>query len=329
MTIASISISDIITQTLILFFLIGLGYLFAKTKYLPEFSGVVLSKLVIKVAMPATILVKILGADFTREDYINGIYIYVFAILFLLLTLAISLFASRVMKLPDKTEGVYAIQAMFGNVAFFALPLFLVLFGEEGVIYAMFFNMGNDTLLWSIGVFLVNRHKERDVKKNLKHMINANTIAFVLGILLMVTGINKVLLDSKYFFSIYTTMDYVAGITTPLSMIFIGFILAGIKLRVREFRKKVPILVLSIQRLLLVPILSMALFYLLYGFGLIKESVVLITVLQLAMPIGTLTASLAMEYESDYFFATEAVFVSTLLSILTLPLISVLLKVIF
>jgi predicted permease len=47
------------------------------------------------------------------------------------------------------------------------------------------------------------------------------------------------------------------------------------------------------------------------------------------MPIGTLTASLAMEYESDYFFATEAVFVSTLLSILTLPLISVLLKVIF
>ena len=282
-----------------------------------------------KVAMPATILVKMLGADFTREDYINGIYIYVFAIIFLLLTLGISLFASRVMKLSDKTEGVYAIQAMFGNVAFFALPLFLVLFGEEGVIYAMFFNMGNDTLLWSVGIFMVNRHKERDIKKNLKHMINANTIAFVLGILLMVTGLNQVLLDSKYFFSVYSTIDYVASITTPMSMIFIGFILAGIKLNVGDFKKKVPILVLSFQRLLLVPFLSMAVFALLDGFGLISESVVLITVLQLAMPIGTLTASLAMEYESDYFFATESVFISTLLSILTLPLISVLLKIIF
>ena len=109
-----------------------------------ESSGVVLSKLVIKVAMPATILVKMLGADFTREDYINGIYIYVFAIIFLLLTLGISLFASRVMKLSDKTEGVYAIRPCWKR-GVLCTSAFLVLFGEEGVIYAMFFNMGNDT----------------------------------------------------------------------------------------------------------------------------------------------------------------------------------------
>lgn len=329
MTIESISINDIITQTLILFLLIGLGYLFAKTKYLPESTGVVLSKMVIKVAMPATILVKMLGSTFTKEDYINGIYLYFSAIIFLLMTLGISSLVTRVMKLPDKTSNVYGIQAMFGNVAFFALPLFLVLFGEEGVIYAMFFNMGNDTLLWSVGIFLLNKHKEVSFKKNLKHMINANTIAFVIGIVFMVTGLNKVLVNSKYFFSVYSTIDNVANITTPLSMIFIGIILAGIKLNLSEVKKKIPVLVLSFQRLVFVPLISIAIFALLNTYNLVSESVILITVLQLAMPIGTLTASLAMEYDSDYIFATEGVFISTILSILSLPIISILLKSIF
>lgn len=320
MTIESIRITDIISQTLILFLLIALGYIFAKSKYLPDSTGVVLSKMVIKVSMPATILVKMVGANFTREDYINGVVLYFGAIIFLLATLGISFLLTRKLPIGKKTQNVYMIQSMFGNVSFFALPLFLVLFGERGVIYAMFFNMGNDTLLWSVGIFLINRHKEVSFKKNIRHMINANTIAFVIGILLMLTGINKYLVGN----SVYKTVDMIAATTSPLSMLFIGVILAGVKMNFAEFKKKIPILILSVQRLILVPVLAILIFGLLKN--LIAESVILIIALQLAMPIGTLTASLAMEYESDYDFATQAVFISTILSILTLPLISILLK---
>ena len=177
MTIASISISDIITQTLILFLLIGLGYLFAKTKYLPESSGVVLSKLVIKAAMPATILVKMLGADFTREDYINGIYIYVFAIIFLFVDAWHFVVCIKSHKLSDKLKVSMQSGHVWkrGVLCTSAFPGFV----RRGRSYLCHvFQHGKRHLLWSVGIFMVNRHKERDIKKNLKHMINANTIAF-------------------------------------------------------------------------------------------------------------------------------------------------------
>ena len=62
--------------------------------------------------------------------------------------------------------------------------------------------------------------------------------------------------------------------------------------------------------------------------GLISDVVMMVAVMQLAMPVGTLTVSIAAEYDSDYQMAADSVFVSTLLSIITLPLIAYLLKLV-
>ncbi len=330
MTIESISVSNIVAQILILFLLILLGYVTAKTKYMPETTGRILSKFVIKVSMPATILIKMLGADFTADDYINGIVLYFSAVIFLLFALLLSVLLTKRMNMADTARNMYMIQSMFGNITFFAFPLYMVLFGEEGIVYALFFNMGSDTLLWSLGIYLANRHKETNFKSNLKHMINANTIAFVLGIVLMLTGLNKVLLNRSAFDSVYTTIDMIADTTSPLSMLFIGITLAGIKLTgIKDIKRKVPIFALSVQKLFVLPIISIAVFFLLRNLPFIRESAILIAVLQIAMPVGTTTASIAMEYDSDYEFATETVFVSTILSIVSLPFISFVLKFIF
>ena len=77
---------------------------------------------------------------------------------------------------------------------------------------------------------------------------------------------------------------------------------------------------LSFQKLLLFPLCAIPILLAFRDF--LGESVILITVLQLAMPVGTLTASLAAEYESDYVFAAQGVLITTVLSLGTMPLVT-------
>lgn len=320
-SLSEINISTIFIQILILYILALIGFGSARSGLLPENSSVVLSKFVMKISMPCTILHKMISADFTGEDYLNGIKLYFIAIIFLSLTLVFSCIVTKAGKLEDMTANVYKMQSMFGNVIFFAFPLFTALFGDMGVIYALFFNMGNDTFLWTIGVYLANRHKGGSILRNAKHLLNANTVSFVLGIIIMLTGAGDFLQGSF----IEEVFSSVGSTTSPLSMIFIGMVLAGIK--IKEFTSKKNIITmgaLSVQKLLLVPILSIPVLLMFKDF--LGEATIIIAVMQLAMPVGTLTVSLAAEYGSDYKFAAEGVMFTTILSIITMPVVVWVLK---
>lgn len=312
---SEIDISTIFIQILILYILALIGFGSAKSGLLPETSSVVLSKFIMKISMPCTILSKMISSDFTAEDYMNGIKLYFIAIIFLFFTLIISCIITRACKIDDTTANVYKMQSMFGNVIFFAFPLFSALFGDMGVVYALFFNMGNDTFLWTIGVYLANRHKGGSLLQNAKHLLNINTFSFIIGIVIMLTGASGFLRGTF----VAEVLSSVGNTTSPLSMIFIGMVLAGIKLKDFVNRKNLIALgALSFQKMLLVPVLSTLVLLLFKDF--LGEATIIIAVLQLSMPVGTLTVSLAAEYESDYKFAAAGVMFTTILSIITMPL---------
>ena len=87
-------------------------------------------------------------------------------------------------------------------------------------------------------------------------------------------------------------------------------------------------ILLALQKQLIVPVLAGLVLLFAVKQGWISDVVMMIAVMQLAMPVGTLTVSIAAEYDSDYEMAADNVFVSTLLSIITLPLIAYLLKLV-
>jgi len=334
MTIENIDIKVIVTQIFILFLLAAVGFIAAKTKHLPEETGLIIAKLVIRLTMPMTILSKMLGTSFDGQDYIDGVKLYILAIVFLSLSLGVSILVTTPLKIEETTKNIYKIQSMFGNVMFFAFPLFLVLFGEKGIVYALFFNMGNDTFLWTIGIYLANKHKEGNFKSNFKHLLNINTIAFGLGIILMLTGfspwiatVSNPVINMGYgvFFE---TIKMIGSATSPLSMIFIGMILA--KSNVHELfdiKKKYPLFLLSIQKLIFVPIIAICFLY--FTRAWFSDLVIMIAILQIAMPAGTTTASIAADAGSDYMYATEGIFLTTVLCLITLPLVAYLLKTVF
>lgn len=334
MTIESIDVKVIISQIFILFLLALAGYISAKTKHLPEETGLIIAKLVMRLTMPMTILSKMLGTSFNGQDYIDGVKLYILAIVFLSISLGVSILVTTPLKIEETTKNIYKIQSMFGNVMFFAFPLFLALFGEKGIVYALFFNMGNDTFLWTIGIYLANKHKESNFKSNFKHLLNINTIVFGIGLILMFTGFSAWIANIstpvvKISYGVfYKTVEMIGSTTSPLSMIFIGMILAKSNIReLLDFKKKYPLFILSFQKLIFVPIIALGILY--FTRSWFSDLVIMIAVLQIAMPAGTTTASIAADAGSDYRYATEGIFLTTVLCLGTLPFVALLLKIMF
>lgn len=324
MPIENLDTGTILSQILVLFILAAIGFVSGKTGYLPEKAGTVVSKLVMRVTMPALILSKMLSADFSADNYFDGLKLVAVALVTLLLIFAITRPFTRLMKIPDKSRNVYCMQSLFGNVIFFAFPLFQALFGDIGVLYALFFNVGNDILLWTLGIYLAGKHKGGGFGNALKHILNMNMIMFIIGLILVLSNLSAKLKGGV----VYQTADMIGKATSPLSMIFVGLVMASSKGMFKNLGKKMLSILLALQKQLIVPVLAGLVLLFAVKQGWISDVVMMIAVMQLAMPVGTLTVSIAAEYDSDYEMAADNVFVSTLLSIITLPLIAYLLKLV-
>lgn len=324
MPIENLDTGTILSQILVLFILAAIGFVSGKTGYLPEKAGTVVSKLVMRVTMPALILSKMLSADFSADNYFDGLKLVAVALVTLLLIFAITRPFTRLMKIPDKSRNVYCMQSLFGNVIFFAFPLFQALFGDIGVLYALFFNVGNDILLWTLGIYLAGKHKGGGFGNALKHILNMNMIMFIIGLILVLSNLSAKLKGGV----VYQTADMIGKATSPLSMIFVGLVMASSKGMFKNLGKKMLSILLALQKQLIVPFLAGLVLLFAVKQGWISEVVMMIAVMQLAMPVGTLTVSIAAEYDSDYEMAADNVFVSTLLSIITLPIIAYLLKLV-
>ena len=324
MPIENLDTGTILSQILVLFILAAIGFVSGKTGYLPEKAVTVVSKLVMRVTMPALILSKMLSADFSADNYFDGLKLVAVALVTLLLIFAITRPFTRLMKIPDKSRNVYCMQSLFGNVIFFAFPLFQALFGDIGVLYALFFNVGNDILLWTLGIYLAGKHKGGGFGNALKHILNMNMIMFIIGLILVLSNLSAKLKGGV----VYQTADMIGKATSPLSMIFVGLVMASSKGMFKNLGKKMLSILLTLQKQLIVPVLAGLVLLFAVKQGWISDVVMMIAVMQLAMPVGTLTVSIAAEYDSDYEMAADNVFVSTLLSIITLPLIAYLLKLV-
>ena len=225
MPIENLDTGTILSQILVLFILAAIGFVSGKTGYLPEKAGTVVSKLVMRVTMPALILSKMLSADFSADNYFDGLKLVAVALVTLLLIFAVTRPFTRLMKIPDKSRNVYCMQSLFGNVIFFAFPLFQALFGDIGVLYALFFNVGNDILLWTLGIYLAGKHKGGGFGNALKHILNMNMIMFIIGLILVLSNLSAKLEGGV----VYQTADMIGKATSPLSMIFVGLVMASSK----------------------------------------------------------------------------------------------------
>lgn len=212
-------------------------------------------------------------------------------------------------KYPYGKRVIMQYGTIVNNSGFIGLPLAGELYGDIGLFYASFFLIPNRIFMWSVGISLFDKTEEKGRWK--KVVFNPNIIAVGIGIL-------RCILKIEFPYFIDYSLSKIGGIVSPLSMIIVGAIIADVDMK-KIFDKSV--FYISFIRLAILPVITMGLAKLFQ----LDSTVAGVALVLTAMPVGTTTALLAAKYNADVDFASKCVFVTTLLSLITVPILLMLL----
>jgi predicted permease len=302
----------ILRQLLIFGILIGVGALAFWRKVITTEIKNNLARIVIDVTLPFLIFSTFANMDPDPELIKNGLFVFGMAFINLFVFRLIGIISSKLLKLNSSQETVHTLHTMFGNIVFLGFPLLDALFPNGlGVFYGAVYQLASNSITFTYGV---SRLSSGTHKSGWKSLINFNTIALALGALVLAFGLS---LPS----AVKVSFESLGKCTSPLSMVYIGAMLASMNIRSAIMQRS--IYVLSFNKLLFAP-LFMAVVYI-FVFSLIRVEIskeaYFVLMLQAAMPCQTIVVVLAHRYNSDYYLAGANLFVTTLLCIATLPLV--------
>lgn len=296
-------------QVSILFILILTGFVCGKTGVVTADGKKVLSNLLVTVIMPAMVLNSYLS-EFNPEVLSNLLLAFGLSTIAILLAMAVSFLLT--LKMKSKNRTVIRFACSFSNAAYMGFPLIQALFGAEGMIYASAFVTMFNVIVWSVGYAMMSGEvKPREVLKSVGK--NPVTYAVLLGLLFY---LGRVPVPSV----IQEPVRLVGSMTTPLSMMIIGVMIAGSRITSVLGNREVWFTVVT--RLVLIPAVTFGLFSLL-GAGGIVGSVILI---QAACPTAATTSVLAIQFHHDETVGAGTVVLSTICSIVTLTVFAMLLQ---
>ena len=296
-------------QVGILFILIIIGFICGKTGVVTAEGKKVLSNLLVTIIMPAMILNSYLS-EFDPNVLNNLLLAFGLSTVAMLLAMAVSFLLVFKLKTPNKKVLWFSFS--FSNAAYMGFPLVKGLFGDEGLLYASAFATMFNVIVWSVGYAVMSG--EMNVKQVAKSVgKNPVTYAVILGLIIYLGRIPVPEVMKQ-------PISLVGAMTTPLSMIIIGAMIAGSKVKAILGNKEVWLSVAV--RLVLIPVITFGLFYLL-GIGGMVASVVLI---QAACPTAATTSVLAIQFNHDESVGAGTVVLSTICSIVTLTIFALLLQ---
>ncbi len=304
----------LLNQIFVLFSLILVGYVVKKLKIVSDEFQAGIAPLVMNVTLPAFILSS-MTFEFSIEILkSSGVLI---AISFALYGVAfvLSKIYSKIFKNSDRQRPVLEYAIMFSNTGYMGYPVVAQLFGEKGVFYAAIYNLSFTVLIWTYGVSLLSKKQTEPIsfKKRLAKLVNPGLVAVLLGFMLFSFGL-------KFPQPVYSLLNMIGSTTTPLSMMFIGFILTEIE--PSAVIKNRQLWAASAVRLIIMPALA---YFILSALG-FTGLVLYIPVVIVAMPVAVNLAVFASRFQSDYHLASLLIFTSTLLSVITVPILMFLLN---
>lgn len=304
-----LSFKNIFTQVAVLFIIILVGYFVRKKGLLDESSTSKLSSLVMNIFLPAMIITA-MQIQFDKE-MIPKILSLLFVSMVMFGVSTIVAFCLKIFIKSDSKLGIFQYALVFSNSGFMGYPVVEAVLGKGAIFYAAIFNLPFNFLCFTLGVYFLSKGNS-NAKFSIKSMINPSMIAVFIGLALFVTGTELPVFINH-------PLELLGDVTTPISMIVIGSMLAGSS--AMECFKRFDMYMLAVLRLVAIPMLV---FLVLRPFSF--DSVVMaIPVVISAMPSAANTAIMANEYGADVALASQAVFFTTLFSVVSIPLISVLL----
>ena len=280
----------VVFQTMLkLFLLLILGFVLFKCHIFDEYTNKKISALIVNVASPMLIISSIAGVEGSNKSIVflmigAGILMYIGFII-------LGKIINRIFPFPKKDWPVYECMVVFANTGFMGYPVLLDVFGQEAVFYASLIHMAFNFFVYTYAIMCLTKGDDSEFKLNFKQLLTP-------GIILIFVGIFIYLFDIQLPSVLMDTINSVGSLTAPLSMMMIGSSLAvyPIKDSFTDWRSYV----FAFVRLMIVPF---------------------VTMITNAMPVGSMVLMLATQYNANVKIVTRNIVVSTLLSVITIPIV--------
>jgi len=300
----------VVDQIIIFAIIMTIGFIAAKTNVITKDALNPLSKIIVKIIIPALIF-SIVGNGVTAKEFlISGRFALGVLVCFFLLILG-GMVMSKLCKLESKTANVFVALSTFGNMGFMGIPLILEIFKEPvAQVCISVYTMVDMALLWTFGVYLCSRHQNNSKPLSaVRNMINSTTVALFIAFVIMIF---KIPVPDM----LINIISGIGGTSKYLTLMYLGSSLAYVS--VCKTIKKPSIFILTIVKMLIMPVII----YFILGFFLPQIPRTILTII-VGLPSMTTVAMIATSYQSDDEYATEIIFVTTLASIITIPIVSV------
>ncbi len=299
----------VVGQVFTLFLMMAVGFFLAKQGWLHIQTLSQMSHLLLYIVAPCVIVDALLKAERTPEltQSLLQCALALAVTYAIYMLLAVFLFCR---KSPD-TRDTLRFGMIYGNTSFMGLPLIQGVLGEAALVYCTVSMAAFNITTWTHGAILMGGRENASLKKA---VFNPGVIGCAIGFLLFFSGM-------KLPAPVATAVDYVADLNTPLAMVIIGGQMAASNLG--ETFRKLTLYAASAVKLILFPLIT-ALALLPFGLNSLAYSTLVILS---ACPTAGATGIFAQNFRRDSVTAAQLITLSTLLSILSLPLMALVARV--
>lgn len=290
----------------VLFIIVILGYVACKLGYMGDKFDKKLSSIVVDITCPLLVLSSVMGDDLPDRTLILpllgvGFLTYIILLVF-------GFWVPRLISKSHDDQGMIGFALMFANVGFIGYPIVSSIFGPHAVFYAALINMPNTFFIFTAGVMLIKG--EYSLKQfNPKVLISPAMLGAFLAAIIVALGIHTPDIIAR-------PVTMVGNITVPAALMIIGSSMA--KLPLRDIIGSTKVYITALLRLTVVPL---SIYFLFKVCG-VNDMVNNINTVVIAMPVASFGTMFCLKYGRDPSLITETTFITTLGSIITIPLIT-------
>lgn len=352
------NIGVIFGQMLVLLAMMAVGYFCYKKSWVSDATAGTLSKIVVNIFNPILVVNGVLGQNSAAAGN-NLVWNVLFMVIYFSLLMVVGFLLPELLRPTEGCKNVYRLMTIFSNVGFMGIPVIKSIFGDGAMIYVAFYILGYNIMIYTVGLFLaqkageenrtsgisylaalaangergasrkrkkvserVSPEKKNGVAEFFKRMMNPGVVAALLAVVIFASGIQMPE-------PIVTFCDYMGNTTIPLSMIMIGISVAQADLK--EVFTDWRLYLFILLRMIALPIAAIFVLKLVLGnvtssaaieaVSVMDPAVIGVFIVELGMPVGSIVAMMIRENDGDIACCTRGVVLSTLASIVTIPLI--------
>jgi malate permease and related proteins len=291
--------------------IVAIGYLLAFKGWFDTESTKLIPRLVNYVSIPL-LMIWNLTSTFDKDKLLSLVYALGVPFLSMLLSCLVGFITAKLLKVAPNRQGTFCVLFFCSNTVFIGIPVSMALFGDIGTPYVMLYILVNAAFFWTVGNYLIGRDgKMSEVKlfslASLKNVFSPPFIGFVTATMIILLGIQLPGFAAN-------TAKYLGGMTTPLSLLYIGVVMFGVKWK--DVRINKDVIAILAGRFIVSPLLVLLIAWFVPLPPLMKK----VFVIQSAMPPMMLVAIIAKVYEADTEYATLLTATATAAAAIAIPI---------